>query len=106
MKSFILTKHYNMPMVASLFLVASGLETLFSDHWVIGLLMIIIGTVAYFASNREPHIPVPAPTPVPTMPKTVDAGLLPIEWEAAFDEPVPSIPTSLCHATVKPDPRL
>lgn len=98
MKSFIFTKHYNMPMVASILLVASGLKILFSDHWLIGLLMMIIGTVAHFASDHEPHVPVPAPTPVPTMAKTVDPVLLPIEWEAVFNEPVPSIPTSLIRS--------
>jgi hypothetical protein len=90
MKSFIFTKHYNMPMVASLLLIASGLQTLFSDDCVIGALMVIIGLVAYLGSDCEPHVEVP--TPAPALPKPIDPVLLPIEWEAAFDEPVPSIP--------------
>lgn len=105
MNSLIFTKHYNLLMIASLMLVAWGFETALDDHWLIGLLMIVAGFAAYLASDRSPPDPSPAPLPAKP-PEKVHPLLMPIEWDAVFDEPIPPIPTTLPTAMIKPDTRL
>lgn len=107
MKSFIFTKHYNLPMIVGILVSISGAEYIFqTDRWLHGLIMTVVGATIYFASDRDPSKTVPV-APVPASPpKTIHPSLLPIEWDRAFDEPVAPIPPTFAEALHKPDTRL
>lgn len=104
MKSFIFTKHYNLPMVFGMLLTASGIRSLLDADLIAGLVLIAVGAAIYFGSNRNPPEPMPTPLPAPVLAKP-DPLLLPIEWEAVFDEPVPPAPASfdtICQQSPRP----
>lgn len=107
MKSFIFNKFANLPMIVGILVSTSGAESIFqTDHWLHGLIIMLVGSVIYFASDREPPETVPS-TPVPAPPpETIHPSLLPLEWDRAFDEPVAPIPRTFGEALHKPDTRL
>ncbi len=90
MRNFFLARRLSMMMVFAIIIMLHGSNSLFAGHYIAGIVVFIVGFIAYIIFDRD--FTIPADDRVYESEIVPDSSLLPIEWDKQFDEPPANIP--------------